>query len=80
MMTNYQFDGVFRDSSWRELPSNDEVKASVERAIRGATPQVFGIKVSRIDVTTLEATLPEVMPQGWPHADVFVNWEVPDGD
>ena len=79
-MATYQFDGIFRDTSWTELPSPEDVKASVERAIRGATPQVFAIEVSRINVTTLEAKLPQTNPQGWPWADVLVNWEVPDGD
>ena len=79
-MTAYQFDGVFRDNSWAELPSPDDVKTSVERAIRGATPQVFAVYVSRIDVTTFEADMPAVIPQGWPHADVVVEWEVPDDD
>ncbi len=80
MMTSYQFDGVFRDTSWQGLPSPEEVKVSIERAIRGATPQVFAIEIDRIDVTSLNADLPAAMPHGWPSADVIVNWEVTDGD
>lgn len=79
-MASYQFDGVFRDTSWTGLPSPDDVRASVKRAIRGATPQVFAIEVSRIEVTTFSDDLPTTNPQGWPRADVVVNWEVPDGD
>ena len=78
-MSQYQFDGVFRDSSWGgELPSNDEVKVSVERAIRGATPQVFKVEVSRIDISALGDELPATISQGWPWADVIVDWEVTD--
>lgn len=79
-MASYQFDGIFRDTSWTELPSPEDVRTSVERAIRGATSQVFAIEVSRIDVTTFSDDLPTTNPQGWPWADVLVNWEVPDGD
>ena len=79
-MTKYQFDGVFRDTSWTHLPLPDEVKASVERAIRGATPQVFAVEIGRIDVTTFDDDLPAKMAQGQPSAHVIVSWGVTDDD
>ena len=79
-MTSYQFDGVFRDTSWTHLPSPDEVKVSVQRAIRGANPQVFAVEIDRIDVTIYNADLPQKMAAGWPKADVIVNWRVSDDE
>lgn len=79
-MASYQFDGIFRDTSWTKLPSPENVEASVKRAIRGATPQVFKIEISRTDVTSFNADVPAAIGIGWPRAYILVNWTVPDGN
>ncbi len=72
----YQFDGEFMDSSWTGLPSPDEVKASVVRAITKSSTSVFKVKVERVEVTAFEDPLPEFIPAGHISADVVVRWEV----
>ena len=73
---SYQFDGKFFDLAWTELPSPDEVKVSVTKAIAGSSPQVFGIEVDRADVTTFEDHFLGFIPAGWISADVVVRWDV----
>ena len=74
------FDGEFRDSSWTDLPSPDEVKASVTRAITKSSSNVFEVKVERVEVTAFKDPLPEFIPAGYISASVVVRWDVNDDD
>ncbi len=76
----YQFDGEFMDSSWATLPSPEEVKVSVIRAIAESSPQVFKITVDRVDVTVMNDPVPEFIPAGFITANVVVRWDVDDDD
>jgi hypothetical protein len=74
-MGKYQFEGTFRDASWTELPSPEEVKESVARAIGEAHSQVFGIQITKVDVSDVISRFPERLAGGYPEADVVVRWE-----
>jgi len=74
-MGEYQFEGTFRDASWTELPSPEEVKESVAKAISEAHAQVFGTEVTKIDVSDVGNRLPGRLAGGYPQADVVVTWE-----
>jgi len=76
----YQFDGEFMDSSWIDLPSPDEVKASVTRAIAESNPQVFKISVDRADVSVFNDPLPGFIEAGYIKSHVVVRWDVKDDD
>ena len=71
----YQFDGEFIDSSWTELPSPEEIKESVTRAITEANTNVFQIRVSRVDITMLGKPIPAFIPARPIVANVVVSWE-----
>lgn len=78
-MTRYQFDGDFYSTAWTSLPTEDEVKEELARAIsESAQGSVFGMEVGRVDVQGYDDDFPRFRPSSGPVAHVVVSWSVED--